>query len=220
MLTAPKPAISGRRLLRILWRLGRVYWGSPDAKAGVLLLAVAIALELGTVYANVRLASAERDVLDALEQRQAVAFFADTGIFLAAMVAFTLVSTYRVYMRQALEIRWRSGLTDHYLERWIGRQAYSQARLHGDEVDNPDQRIAEDVRDYVASALGLSLSMLSAATSELDEAMERRVYDLFAARLPFATLISVAHRSAVEAYHAKRWVLSPRDHGPAVLEPA
>jgi putative ATP-binding cassette transporter len=167
MLTAPKPAISGRRLLRILWRLGRVYWGSPDAKVGMLLLALAIALELGTVYANVRLAHAERDVLDALEQKQAVVFFADTGIFLAAMVAFTLVSTYRVYIRQALEIRWRSGLTDHYLERWIGRQAYSQARLHGDEVDNPDQRIAEDVRDYVASALGLSLSMLSAVITLL-----------------------------------------------------
>jgi putative ATP-binding cassette transporter len=167
MPTAPKPAISGRRLLRILWRLGRVYWGSPDAKAGALLLALAIALELATVYTNVRLADAERNVLDALEQRQAAAFFAYTGIFLAAMVAFTLVSTYRVYIRQALEIRWRRGLTDHYLERWIGRQAYSQARLHGDEVDNPDQRIAEDVRDYVASALGLSLSMLSAVVTLL-----------------------------------------------------
>src|SRR6185503_6455962 len=142
---APKPAISGRRLLRILWRLGRVYWGSPDAKAGALLLALAIALELATVYTNVRLADAERDVLDALEQRQGAAFFAHTGIFLAAMVAFTLVSTYRVYMRQALEIRWRRGLTDHYLQRWIGRQAFSQARLHGDEVDNPDQDRKSDV---------------------------------------------------------------------------
>ena len=40
-------------------------------------------------------------------------------------------------------------------------------QLHGDEVDNPDQRIAEDVRDFVASALGLSLSLLAAMATLL-----------------------------------------------------
>src|SRR3990172_6507039 len=159
---ARKPALAGRRFFQALWRLGRVYWSSPDAKWGALLLALAILLELGTVYGNVRLADAERQVLDALEQKQAAPFFAATGIFLAVMLGFVLISTYRIYARQALEIRWRRGLTAHYLERWVSGQAYCQAKLHGGEVDNPDQRIAEDVREFVASALGLSLSLLSA----------------------------------------------------------
>ena len=164
---APKPAIAGGRFFRALWRLGRIYWSSPDAKWGALLLALAILFELGTVYGNVRLADAERAVLDALERKQAASFFAATGLFLAVMLGFVLVSTYRIYVRQALEIRWRRGLTDHYLERWVSGQAYCQAKLHGDEVDNPDQRIAEDVREFVASALGLSLSLLSALVTLL-----------------------------------------------------
>jgi len=164
---ARKPAIAGRRFFQALWRLLRIYWSSADAKWGALLLALAILLELGTVYGNVRLADAERQVLDALERKQAAAFFAATGLFLAVMLGFVLVSTYRIYARQALEIRWRRGLTAHYLERWVSGQAYCQAKLHGGEVDNPDQRIAEDVREFVASALGLSLSLLSALTTLL-----------------------------------------------------
>jgi putative ATP-binding cassette transporter len=64
-----------------------------------------------------------------------------------------------------LEIRWRRGLTADYLSRWIGRRAYGQSQLYGGALDNPDQRIAEDIRDFVASALGLSLSLLAAVTT-------------------------------------------------------
>src|SRR3990172_7416182 len=129
-----KPAITGRRLARVLWRLGRVYWSSPDAKWGGLLAALTISLELGTVYGNVLLADAERRLMDALEQRDAGLFFAATGLFLGVMLGFVLVSTYRIYVRQALEIRVRRGLTADYVERWISPQAYSQAQLHGVEV--------------------------------------------------------------------------------------
>ena len=167
MAVARKPTIIGRRLLKALAQISRIYWSSPDAKRGALLLALTIVLELGTVYANLQLADAERLVLDALEQRQAAPFFAATGVFLGVMLSFVLVSTFRIYVRQGLEIRWRRGLTGDYLERWISAQAYSQAMLHPGEVDNPDQRIAEDVREFVASALGLSLSLLSALATLL-----------------------------------------------------
>jgi putative ATP-binding cassette transporter len=162
-----KPSIVGRRLLKAVARITRLYWSSPDARWGALLLLLSIALELGTVFATLALAEAERRVMDALEQRQAGAFFEASGLFISVIVGFVLVSTYRIYVRQALEIRWRKGLTARFLERWIDRQAFCQAMLHPGEVDNPDQRIAEDIREFVASALGLSLSLLSALMSLL-----------------------------------------------------
>ena len=165
MAEARKPTIVGRHLLRALLRLARIYWASPDGKRGAVLLVLTIALELGTVYANLGLADGERRVMDALGDRQAVPFFAATGVYLAVMLAFVLVSSLRIYVRQALEIRWRRGLTGDYIERWISGHAYCQARLHPGAVDNPDQRIAEDVRDFVSSALGLSLSLLSAVAT-------------------------------------------------------
>ncbi len=162
-----KPAVSGHRFARALWRLLRIYWTSPDAKKGALLLALAIGLELATVYANVLVADASRRAGDALADRSVEAFATAMALVLAFTVAVLLASTYRIYLRQLLEVRWRRSVTAHYLERWIGPESYLQAEMHRGEMDNPDQRIAEDIRDFVASALGLSLSLLAAIVTLL-----------------------------------------------------
>jgi putative ATP-binding cassette transporter len=158
-------ALFGPRFARDLWRLVRVYWTSPDARRGGLLLAGAIALELGTVYGNLLLSDAERRIMDALQLKAPGAFFASMGLFATITGGFVVVAAYRIYLRQLLEIRWRRGLTAWYVDRWVSERAYAQVQLHRGELDNPDQRLAEDVRDFVASALGLSLSFLTAVAT-------------------------------------------------------
>ncbi len=158
-------ALFGRRFAHNVWHLSRVYWGSPDARWGGLLLVSAVTLEFGTVYFNLRIARAQGRIMDALENKEPTAFFAAIATFLVVMGGFLLASTYRIYFRQAVEVRWRRGVTAHYLERWVSPRAYCLGELHRGELDNPDQRIAEDIRDFVASALGLSLSLLAAVTT-------------------------------------------------------
>jgi putative ATP-binding cassette transporter len=157
-------AVFGARFVRNVGRLCGVYWRSPDARWGAFLLVVAIAFEIATVWGSLRVAEAEREILDALAQRRSSAFLGAIAIFLAVMLLFLFSSAFRIYIRQALEIRWRRALTAHYVERWIGPNAYVEPELHPD-IDNPDQRIQEDVRDFVASALGLSLSLLAAVAT-------------------------------------------------------
>ncbi len=165
MPSARKPTLRGRQLLLALWRLVRVYWTSPDAKWGAFLLGGAVALELGAVQASVLVSDAQRRAVEALEVRDARAFLVTLGLFVGLSLFSVLVSAFRVYVRQVLEIRWRRGLTGDYVGRWVGGQAYGQTQLHGGEIDNPDQRVAEDIRDFVASALGLSLSLLAAVAT-------------------------------------------------------
>jgi putative ATP-binding cassette transporter len=159
---ARKPTLRGLQLGKSLWRLGRIYWVSPDAKWGALLLAGAVALELGTVRATVLVSEAQRKTVESLEHRDAGAFALGIGLFVGLTLLSVIASSFRIYVRQVLEIRWRRVLTGDFLARWMGAQAYGQVQLHGGQIDNPDQRIAEDIRDFVASALGLSLSLLSA----------------------------------------------------------
>lgn len=160
-----KPAVSGRHFAKALWRLLRIYWTSPDATKGGLLLALAVALELGTVYGNVLLSDAFRRGGDALADKTPEAFAGAIGLVLGLTLAVLLASTFRIYFRQLLEIRWRRSVTSHYVERWIGPESYLQAEMHRGQIDNPDQRVAEDIRDFVASALGLSLSLLAAVVT-------------------------------------------------------
>jgi putative ATP-binding cassette transporter len=104
----------------------------------------------------------QRRTVEALENRDANQFLYLVGLFVGLSLFLIVVSALRVHLRQLVEIRWRRGLTGHYVARWIGPNAYGQTQLHGGAIDNPDQRIAEDIRDFVASALGLSLSLLAA----------------------------------------------------------
>jgi len=53
---------------------------------------------------------------------------------------------------------------------------------------------------------------LDEATSALDEAAERKMYELLKQRLPATTLISVAHRQTVAAFHDRQLVIDPASH--------
>jgi putative ATP-binding cassette transporter len=157
--------IFDRRFARRLGRLTLRFWRSPDSRRTRLVLALAIAFEFATVGGNVLVADVQRRAFDALQEKDALLFFQMAGLFLSVVIFFLFVSTWRIYIRQRVEMRWRSWLTEDYLREWMSSEAYSQAERHRNEVDNPDQRIAEDVSNYVASALGLSLSLLAALTA-------------------------------------------------------
>ena len=159
---APKHALFGPTFLRQLAALTRLFWRSSQAPRAFVLLGVTAALELATVYGNVMLSDVQRSLFDAFQDKEMAPFLQAISLFLGIAAAFVLVSAFRVYVRGALEIRWREWLTDYFLKEWVSARAYWQIELHRKGTDNPDQRISEDVRDYVASALGLSLSLLSA----------------------------------------------------------
>jgi putative ATP-binding cassette transporter len=153
------------RFIRHLWGLTRIYWTSADAGRGGPLLALCVAMELGLVYANVKLAWANSGVFDAVQNKQWPEFLRAIEIFLGVALVVVLISTFRIYFRNILQIRWREHLTDHFVSRWMGPYAYGHRELHHKDTDNPDQRISEDIQSYVASALGLSLSLLSAVAT-------------------------------------------------------
>lgn len=75
---------------------------------------------------------------------------------------FIVIGVYQLYLNQMRQIRWRRWLTDRYLRRWMGHGAYYRLELAAADTDNPDQRIADDARLFVAGSLTLSLGGLSA----------------------------------------------------------
>src|SRR6185437_12828615 len=66
---------------------------------------------------------------------------------------------------QMLQIRWRRWMTVQFLNDWLADRAYYRISMtyQSGEVgtDNPDQRIAEDLRDFVSTTLSLSLDFVS-----------------------------------------------------------
>jgi vitamin B12/bleomycin/antimicrobial peptide transport system ATP-binding/permease protein len=80
-----------------------------------------------------------------------------------------IFAVYSVYLNQLLQIRWRRWLTRQFLTEWLADRAYYRISLTADRAavgtDNPDQRVAEDLRDFTDNTLSLSLGLLSNVVS-------------------------------------------------------
>src|SRR5262245_25075165 len=86
--------VFGSRFIRHLSHLVGVYWRSTDAPWGAFLLAIAVIFELWTVWGSVRVADAEREILDALARREAPAFLAAVAVFLTVTLLYLFSSAY------------------------------------------------------------------------------------------------------------------------------
>jgi len=154
-----------RTLLRDAWLIARPYWYSDDRWAGPGLLLVVVALTLGQVYINVLLNRWNNTFYNALQDRDYAVFVRQVIRFSWLAAAYIVVAVYQLYLNQMLLIRWRRWLTDRYLRAWLTDGAYYRMQLVAGEADNPDQRVAEDVRLFISGTLGLAIGGMRAAVT-------------------------------------------------------
>ncbi|MDB5398333.1 MAG: transporter ATP-binding protein [Rhodopila sp.] len=163
--------------LKDAWQLTRPYFFTSEERwsARGLLVAI-IAMNLTLVGLNVVLSFWRREFYNALQDKDWKAFLellffyrsTPSGLmpgFCEVAVVFIMLFVYSVYVNQLLQIRWRNWMTRKFLNEWLADRAYYHISLTVDRAaigtDNPDQRIAEDLRDFTDTTLTLSLGLLS-----------------------------------------------------------
>jgi putative ATP-binding cassette transporter len=154
-----------RRLLRDAWTIARPYWFSEDRWAGRGLLLVVVALNLGMVYINVLLNQWNNTFYNALQDKDYTVFVHQLIRFAWLAGLYIIVAVYQLYLNQMLQIRWRRWLTERYLGAWLTDGAYYRMQLVAGETDNPDQRLAEDVRLLIADTLSLAIGGMRAVVT-------------------------------------------------------
>jgi vitamin B12/bleomycin/antimicrobial peptide transport system ATP-binding/permease protein len=155
----------GWGFLRDAWRLAKPYWVSDDKRWAWGLLAAVIILNLGSVYINVRLNFWRNDFYNTLQNLDEHGFFIQLGIFALLAASWIGVVVYQIYLQQMLQIRWRRWLTRRYLGDWLDGKAYYRLQLQGNETDNPDQRIAEDLNRFTDASLALTLGLMNSVVT-------------------------------------------------------
>ena len=162
---------SFRVFARKVLALALPYFNSDEKWKARGLLAAIIALNLAAVYMLVLLNEWNRVFYDALQNKDQVTFWRELGRFTYLAFGFIIIAVYRFYLRQVLEMRWRTWMTKHYLDRWFANKAFYQLELKrfakGNDAppDNPDQRIADDLNMFTSSTLGLSMGLLNAVVT-------------------------------------------------------
>jgi len=102
------------------------------------------------VGVTLRLSFFNRDWFDAIQNRDAAAFWHQL-LFVFTPWAFLYVgmTVVEFFVQYILVIRWRRWLTDHFVSRWLGSHNHYRVSLLEHQTDNPDQRIAEDIFRFI-----------------------------------------------------------------------
>lgn len=148
-------------LSKTAWRLMKSYWKSKEKWRARGLLAGVIALSLGQVYMLVMLNQWNNVFYNALQERDFEVFWPLIGQFSLIAFGYIIMAVYAIYVKQILEIKWRTWMTSRYLDEWMHSQTYYRLQvLGGDGVDNPDQRISDDIGMFVNLTLSLFIGLL------------------------------------------------------------
>ena len=154
-----------RDMAKNVWSMMRSYWKSEERWWARGLLTVIILLSLGQVYMLVLLNQWHNEFYNALQNYDYPSFWPLIGQFTVIAFVYIIMAVYAVYLRQMLEIKWRTWMTRHYLRSWMAKQVYYKLQVLNSDMDNPDQRISEDINSFINLTLTLFLGFLKQFTT-------------------------------------------------------
>jgi putative ATP-binding cassette transporter len=148
--------------LATIWQLSIPYFRSEDRWPGRILLGAVIAIELSIVALTVILNQWYNRFYNTLQDHNWNAFVSAILFFCVIAAIYTVLAVYQNYLNMWLQIRWRRWMTQTYLRQWLNTANHYRMQLLGDSADNPDQRIADDLRLFVESTLSIGTRLLNA----------------------------------------------------------
>ncbi|XP_066316943.1 ABC transporter D family member 2, chloroplastic-like isoform X2 [Miscanthus floridulus] len=144
------------------WKVAAPYWWSEDKTQARLRLAAVFALTLGTTGISVGFNFLGRDFYNALADKDQQKFTMQLLYYLGAFAGGIPFFVLRDYARETLSLRWRSWMTSYYMKRYFKNRTFYKIQSQS-IIDNPDQRINDDLSAFTGTALAFSLTLFNAA---------------------------------------------------------
>lgn len=154
-----------KEFLKAYWHLFRGYWTSEHKVKALSLFGVVIGLNFAMVYLLVQLNSWYNEFYNALQAYQFELFWPLIGKFSFLAFLHIAIFVYAVYLRQLLQLRWRKWMTEQYLSEWLKNQSYYRLQVMRSDMDNPEQRIQQDINEFVTLTLQFILGFLKQLTT-------------------------------------------------------
>jgi vitamin B12/bleomycin/antimicrobial peptide transport system ATP-binding/permease protein len=141
------------RLAHSYWHCGHKWKVRGSVAILLLLTLLQVALAIWTSYWN-------RALFDALEQRSMHEFLYQIGTFVVIFLLTMAVTGVHLQVKRYLQLGWRQCLTEQLLEGWMTRGHHYRLLFTEGEHDNPDGRIADDIRIVTETAITLGHTLV------------------------------------------------------------
>jgi vitamin B12/bleomycin/antimicrobial peptide transport system ATP-binding/permease protein len=132
------------------WRERAKQWG---------LLSALLLLSIMVSGLNVVISFTIRFIDTALVDKDEATFWLFLGVYGGVFVVGTAIVVIYRYCQKLLGVCWREWLTENILQRYLQNRAYYQINAQK-QIDNPDQRLAEDIQSFTGTSLTLLLNIL------------------------------------------------------------
>ena len=148
----PKPPAINRELWLRFLMIARPYWVSEhrwSLRAGLGLLIVLLFLQ---TVSSVMFNRESGEFISALADKDSSRFWGSIWRYGYILTAAIPIFSCYYYLQDTIALRWRKWLTDQFMRRYFKERAYYQLS-QASVIDNPDQRIAEDIHTFTAQSL-------------------------------------------------------------------
>ena len=165
-LTPPEAARGSRagpraqpEFFRRFLRLAGPYWRSERKRTARWVTLAVVVLTVAQVAIPVAINLWSERLFDALEQRAMAEFLALVGVMGLIILSNVAIVTTHLWVKRRLQVDWRAWLTQQLMEEWMDAGRHYQLTLIPGDHDNPDGRIAEDIRIATEYAVDLAHSL-------------------------------------------------------------
>ncbi len=142
-------------------RATRDFAASASGRRAIGLLVLLLLFLLSSNGLNVLNSYVGRDFITAIENRNLSAFTRQVWLYLSVFALSTAVAVLYRFTEERLGLLWRDWQTRRLLNSYLNHRVYYHLEEVGG-IENPDQRIAEDVRTFTTATLSFGLMTLNA----------------------------------------------------------
>jgi vitamin B12/bleomycin/antimicrobial peptide transport system ATP-binding/permease protein len=144
------------KLWKKFWEISRMYWFSDEKWKARGTLAVLLVLLSAFSSINILFSYLNRDLMTALQEKNLTAFYHCLFLFAGGFIIATPVTALFNFVQQKTAINWRLWLTTNFLGKYFQNRAYYHIS-NDPTIDNPDQRIADDINSLTHNNLAILL---------------------------------------------------------------
>ena len=147
-------------LFKKFWRIARLYWLGNEKWGAIALLFTLILFNLVAVHFDVIANTQQGYLVTNLEAKDGNQFWTTaqylSGVYLILTINWALYN----YARKQLTLYWRNWLTRDFLGKYFQNRTFYELSQSQKEIDNPDQRIAEDINKFADGFLSFFCDIL------------------------------------------------------------
>ena len=149
------------RVFKEFWAIAKLYWFGEEKKGALSLLGLLFILLVSYTALSVILTEKQGEIISSLSAQDVDRFWTTIQIFLTVLIVYVPLFAGFSYVQEKVGNYWRRWLTHNFLDRYLSNRAFYELGNFNTNIDNPDQRIAEDIKGFTQDSLVFLLVVIN-----------------------------------------------------------